>query len=55
MRLKMRGTVSRLCASTSGRVEKTSASWSGSALKSGMSSSTPVFGLIALMARTVSA
>ena len=42
MRLKIRGTVSTLCASTSGREEKTSASCSGSALKSGISSSTLV-------------
>ncbi|MER5806571.1 TetR family transcriptional regulator, partial [Streptomyces mirabilis] len=31
-RLKIRGTVSTLCAKTSGRDEKTSASWAGSAL-----------------------
>ena len=51
----MRGTVSTLCASTSGREEKTSASWSGSALKSGISSSTPQPGSWAWIWRTVSA
>ena len=55
IRLKMRGTVSTLWASTSGREEKTSASWSASALKSGISSSTPVPGLSAWIRRTVSA
>ena len=55
IRLKIRGTVSTLCASTSGREEKTSASWSGSALKSGMSSSTPQPGSWAWIWRTVSA
>ena len=55
MRLKIRGTVSRLCASTSGRVPNTSASWPGSALKSGISSSTPVPGFIVWIWRTVSA
>ena len=44
IRLKMRGTVSTLCASTSGRAANTSASSSGIALKSGISSSTPVPG-----------
>src|SRR5699024_10912570 len=55
IRLKIRSTVSRLCASTSGREENTSASWSGSALKSGMSSSTPVPWLTWWICRTVSA
>ena len=55
MLLKIRGTVSTLCASTCGREENTSASWSGSALKSGISSSTPVPGLTAWIWRTVSA
>src|SRR5674476_813928 len=55
MVLKMRGTVSRLCARTSGRAPKTSASSSGTALKSGISSSTPVPGLRACTWRTVSA
>ncbi len=41
IRRKMRGTVSMLWASTSGREPNTSASLSGSALKSGISSSTP--------------
>ncbi|CPU67574.1 Uncharacterised protein [Mycobacteroides abscessus] len=53
--LKMRGTVSRLWASTSGRESFTSSSSSGIALKSGMSSSTPVPGLSAWIWRTVSA
>src|SRR5665647_3449485 len=44
MVVKIRGTVSRLCASTSGRAPKTPASSSGTALKSGISSSTPVPG-----------
>ena len=44
MLLKMRGTVSTLCAKTSGREPNTSASCPGSALKSGASSSTPVSG-----------
>ena len=45
MRLKMRGTVSTLWASTSGRLSNTSASRSGSPLKSGIRFSTPVSGL----------
>ena len=45
----MRGTVSTLCANTSGRDSKTSLSGSGSPLKSGISSSTPVFGLSSLI------
>jgi hypothetical protein len=53
--LKIRGTVSTLCASTSGREPKTSASCSGTALKSGISSSTPVPGTAAWICRTVSA
>ena len=40
IRRKIRGTVSMLWASTSGRAANTSASRAGSALKSGMSSST---------------
>src|SRR5699024_2180447 len=59
IRLKMRGTVSTLWASTSGREEKTSASWSSAESKSGISSSTPVPApsacSIAWMRRTVSA
>src|SRR2546430_2681742 len=54
MRLKIRGTVSRLWASTSGRDSKTCRSWSASPLKSGINSSPPVDGLSSLMARTVS-
>ena len=45
MRLKIRGTVSTLWASTSGRLSKTSASRSGVPLKSGMRFSTPVPGV----------
>ncbi len=48
---KMRGTVSMLCARTSGRAPKTSASRSASALKSGMSSSTPQPGMAAWISR----
>ena len=55
IRLKMRGTVSTLCASTSGRVSNTVCSCSGIPLKSGINSSTPVLGLSALICRTVSA
>jgi hypothetical protein len=55
IRLKMRGTVSTLCASTSGRASNTSPSSSSRLLKSGMSSSTPVPGLSAWICRTVSA
>src|SRR3954469_4676297 len=55
MRLKIRGTVSMLCANTSGREENTSANSSGTALKSGASSSTPVPGLTAWICFTVSA
>src|SRR3954447_4624398 len=51
----MRGTVSTLWASTSGRLSKTSASRSGLPLKSGIRFSTPVSGLSAWIARTVSA
>src|ERR1700736_3241485 len=51
----MRGTVSTLCANTSGRASKTCSSRCGSPLKSGISNSTPVFGLSSLMARTVCA
>ena len=55
IRLNTRGTVSTLCASTSGREPNTSASCSGTALKSGISSSTPVPGFRAWIWRTVSA
>jgi hypothetical protein len=55
MLLKMRGTVSTLCASTSGRASKTSCSSAGVPLKSGMSSSTPMPGRAAWIWRTVSA
>ncbi len=48
---KMRGTVSMLCARTSGRAPKTSASRSASALKSGMSSSTRQPGMAAWISR----
>jgi hypothetical protein len=48
---KMRGTVSMLCARTSGRAPNTSASRPGSALKSGMSSSTPQPGTAAWISR----
>src|SRR6266508_3061725 len=44
-----------LCANTSGRLENTSASWSGSALKSGASISTPVPGFSSWICRIVSA
>ena len=52
---KMRGTVSTLCASTSGRASKTCCSSAGVPLKSGMSSSTPTPGSAAWICRTVSA
>ncbi|OUD81068.1 hypothetical protein BC477_18655 [Clavibacter michiganensis subsp. michiganensis] len=55
IRLKMRGTVSTLCAKTSGREEKTSASRSGFPEKSVARISTPVPGLSAWIRRTVSA
>src|ERR1700748_1385899 len=55
MRLKIRGTVSRLWASTSGRDSKTCRSWSASPLKSGINSATRVDGLSSLLARTVCA
>ncbi len=55
IRRKMRGTVSMLWARTSGRALKTSASRSGSALKSGMSSSTPQPGMAAWISRAVCA
>jgi hypothetical protein len=55
MRLKMRGTVSTLCAKTSGRASNTSSSSRGSPLKSVASSSTPVPGLTAWICRMVSA
>src|SRR6185437_15440866 len=50
---KMRGTVSMLWASTSGRAAKTSASCAGSALKSGISNSTPQPGTVSWMATAV--
>ncbi len=53
--LNNRGTVSTLCANTSGSLRNTSRSWSGLPLKSGINTSTPVSGLSFLMARTVSA
>ena len=46
----MRGTVSTLCANTSGRDSKTCSSSAGSPLKSGISNSTPVSGLSFLIA-----
>ncbi len=55
MRLKMRGTVSTLCAKTSGRLSNTSRRSAGSPLKSVARISTPVFGFIAWICRTVSA
>ena len=55
MRRKIRGTVSMLCANTSGLDSNTCPSSPGSALKSGTSNSTPVPGLTAWIRRTVSA
>ena len=55
MRLKMRGTVSTLCANTSGRDSNTSRSSTGSPEKSVARISTPVPGFSAWMRRTVSA
>ena len=55
MARKIRGTVSMLCASTSGRALNTSASRPGSALKSGISSSTPQPGTAAWISRAVCA
>ncbi len=55
MRLKMRGTVSTLCANTSGRASKIWPRKAGAALCSFASSSTPVFGLSSWIFRTVSA
>ncbi|KFC50221.1 hypothetical protein GY12_21350 [Micrococcus luteus] len=55
MRLKMRGTVSRLCAKTSGRASNTCWTSSGTAPKSGGRISTPVPGFSAWMRRMVSA
>ena len=52
---KIRGTVSMLCASTSGRALNTSARSSGTALKSGISSSTPQPGTAAWISRAVCA
>ena len=51
IRLKMRGTVSTLWARTSGRLEKTSASWSSLESKSGMRSSTPVPAAVLVLER----
>jgi hypothetical protein len=53
--LKIRGTVSTLCASTSGRAANTSSSSSGRPLKSGIRFSTPVPGFSSWITRTVSA
>ena len=55
IRRKIRGTVSMLCARTSGAAAKTSASRPGSALKSGISSSTPQPGMAAWISRQVCA
>ena len=55
MRRKIRGTVSRLWANTSGAAEKTSSSGSARPLKSGTRSSTPQPGSIAWICRAVSA
>src|SRR5690606_15745990 len=55
IRRKIRGTVSRLCASTSGRASNTSASRPGLPSKSGISSSTPHPGTRAWICGTVSA
>ena len=53
--MKIRGTVSRLCANTSGPALNTSPSWAGSALKSGTSSSTPQPGTAAWISLAVCA
>ncbi len=55
MRLKMRGTVSRLWAKTSGAAEKTSSRAARSPRKSGTSSSTPQPGAAAWICRATSA
>ena len=55
MRLKMRGTVSTLCANTSGAASNTVSSAEREPLKSSTSSSTPQPGLSSLIWRQVSA